>query len=83
MDALIFSIVLAANLISIATGIIILITFFATFNKTTFREKRNMLIGAVVFIVIDPLLVLLLADFLSASAGAQALNYENISLIIS
>ena len=83
MDALIFSIVLAANLISIATGIIILITFFATFKKTNFKEKRNMIIGAVVFIVIDPLLVLLLGDFLSASAGAQALNYENISSIIS
>lgn len=79
MDQLIFAIVIAANIISIATGIIILITFFATFKKTDFRTKRNMVIGAFVFIVLDPILVLLLANVLSASAGAQVLDYGNFS----
>ncbi len=74
MEPVILLIILAANIISIATGIIILITFFATFKKTGFRQKRNMIIGAFVFIVVDPLLILLLADILVSSAPAVTFN---------
>jgi len=38
-----------------------------------------MLIGAFVFIILDPVLVLVLANALSASAAESALNYSNIS----
>lgn len=82
MDPTILLIVWAANIISIGTGLIILITFFTTFKKTDFKTKRNMLIGAFVFILLDPILVLIFAGTLSGYGASQALNYSNLSYLL-
>ena len=73
------SIILAANIISIATGIIMLVLFFHSLKKTDFKTSRNYLIGAFVFIVADPLLIWLLGQSLAAYAGQNALNVSNLS----
>lgn len=75
---LVYLILLAANIISIATGIILLILFFYTLKKHDFRTSRNYLIGAFVFIVVDPLLIWLLAKSLLAYATPSMTNYSAI-----
>jgi len=76
-----YSIILAANIISIATGIILLVLFFYTLKKHDFRASRNYLIGAFVFIVVDPLLIWLLAKSLLAYSAPSITNYSAISSI--
>ena len=61
------AIILGANIVSIATGIIFLIKFFYNIyaKKGSFAENRNYLIAAFVFIVAEPLLIYYLGRVLA------------------
>jgi hypothetical protein len=74
----VLSIIFGANIISIATGIIMLILFLYTLKKHDFKTSRNYLIGAFVFIVVDPLLIWLLGRSLVAYVGPEVMNLSGI-----
>jgi len=74
MDA-ISSIILGANIVSIAAGILFLAKFFYNIcaKKGSFSENRNYLIAALIFIVAYPLLIFYLGKVLSSYASLPAI----------
>jgi len=70
-------ILFGAEAVSILTGIVFLLKFFYNIyaRKGTFAENKNYLIAAFIFIIVDPLLIILLGKVLAAHYSEHVLNY--------